>query len=93
MLLSLHLTPAPIDEIARVTHPGMASWAIPDTPNRCAECVFWNDLGRSNKQPRRGVPAPRRYTKYFMLTDKAGAAVPASARACRFYQLQEPIGG
>jgi hypothetical protein len=87
MLLSPHRTPAPIDEVARITNPGMASWAIPDSPNCCAKCTFWDDLGRSGKQPSLfGIPEPRRCRKYFGLMNKPGAAVPHNAKACRFFE-------
>jgi hypothetical protein len=88
MLLSRHLTPAPIDEVARVTHRGMASWAIPNSPNRCVECVFWNHLGAPIRKLTGGfgTPAPRRCEQYHILTNKRGAAVPHNAKACRFFE-------
>jgi hypothetical protein len=89
MQLSSHLTPAPIDGVARITHAGMASWAIPNSPYRCADCTFWDHSGRANKQMHLfGAPTPRRCRKYFALMNKAGAAVPHDARACKFF---EPI--
>jgi hypothetical protein len=88
MLLSRHLTPAPIDEVARITRRGMASWAIPDSPHRCGECQFWNNNGATatSPPPTFGTPAPRRCAKYFTLTNKRGAAVPHNARSCRFFE-------
>jgi hypothetical protein len=95
LLLSRYPISAPIDEIARITHQGMASWAIPDTSNRCSDCVFWGHPVRATEQPRKfRVPAPRRCTKYRALMNKGGAPVPASAKACRFFQpsSQTPAG-
>jgi hypothetical protein len=87
MLLSPHRTTAPIDEVARATHKGMASWAIPNSPNRCAECVSWNHLNEPNKRHSAfGVPAPRRCEQYYALMNKRGAAVPHFAKACRFFE-------
>jgi hypothetical protein len=87
MLLSRHLTPAPIDEVARLTHPGMASWAVPDTPHCCGDCIFWDRQGRAKKLGRLfGVPEPRQCRKYFMLMNKTGAAVPYDAMACRVFE-------
>jgi hypothetical protein len=88
MLRSLHLTPAPTDEVALITHRGMASWAVPGSPHRCGECLFWNNNGATATlpPPTFGTPAPRRCAKYFTLTNKGGPAVPHKATACRFFE-------
>jgi hypothetical protein len=88
MLRSLPLTHAPTDGVARATHKGMASWAIPNSPNHCAGCVFWNHLGAPIRKLTGGfgTPAPRRCSQFTTLTNKRGAAVPHNARACRFFE-------
>jgi hypothetical protein len=91
LLISRFPTSTPIDEIALITHRGMASWSIPNTPHRCADCVLWGHPGQTNQMRHRfRVPAPRRCAKYRALMSKGGAPVPASARACRFFQSSSP---
>jgi hypothetical protein len=92
LFISRHPTSVPIDEVAQITHHGMASWAIPNTPHRCADCVFWGHPGQSTNQMRhRRVPTPRRCAKYRALMGKGGAPVPASARACRFFEASQQV--
>lgn len=96
MLLDLkHLKTAPRDP-ARSTHSGQASWALPNTQDRCGHCLFWDNLGKPTpRQPYRlggTVPAPRRCAKYTQLMrGEAGEPVPHDARACRYFQ-QSPTG-
>ena len=84
-----HLTQGHSDELAyqlRSSHPGMAHWANSGPFGAtCAECAFHGYFRKVCNAAGDTVATKRRLgcQKYFQLTSKHGAIVPANTLACR----------
>jgi hypothetical protein len=93
--ISDHLTAAPLDQIARATHPGMAHFAGSGPELKtCRDCKFWehdrhNYYAKRGKHHGRARPATCR--KFRQLTNAAGTAIPDDAAACRYFEQADPV--
>ena len=90
-----HLTPSPIDVLARASHPGMAHFAGTGPQLRtCRECIFWehdpHDY-RAKTGKHRGLIEPALCRKYRQITLQVGAKVPDDAAACRYFEENSAI--
>lgn len=97
-----HLTPGPVDTLARASYPGMAHFAGTG-PNisTCRECDFWGVA--SGKNPVRyfdyyakggmhgGGIKPHPCRKFKSLTQQEGQKVPDNARACKYFEQAESV--
>jgi hypothetical protein len=72
-----------LERRVRVTHAGMASWAI-DPVNKCRGCVFWGLPGERYARALGSRPC----AKYMALMNgRIGKAVPHDASSCCFFQF------
>jgi len=89
-LLTPHLTKPYQPGVAAAlaaTVPGMASVAVPDSPNTCRQCARWGP--KSFKRDHRGELKPKRcYKASGLMQGKQQPAVPHQQRACRFFELR-----
>ncbi len=84
-----HLTPAPIDVLARISHPGMAHFAgTGPRGSTCRECVFWahgpHDY-RAKNGKWRGLIEAATCKKYRQITMQTGGKIPDDAAACKYF--------
>lgn len=84
------LTPAPFDQMARQSFPGMAHFAgTGPHGSTCRECIFWahgeHDY-RSKNGKYHGLILPASCNKYRRLTQNIGDKIPDDARACKYFE-------
>lgn len=84
-----HLTPGPIDTLARASYPGMAHFALTGPANAtCRECIFFEHgphdyRAKNGKWP--GLIEAATCKKYRMITLQYGAKIPDDAPACKYF--------
>ncbi|WP_439374788.1 hypothetical protein [Bradyrhizobium sp. DASA03120] len=85
--LTIGLTSAPFDRVARVSYEGQAHFGETGPAGECCRgCQFWD-----RRTDDRGIHAkPARCKKFTRLTGKPGAPVPADAAACRYFSRFVP---
>lgn len=90
-----HLTSAPVDALARQSHPGQAHFAGTGPHGKtCRECVFWNHVTydyRSKSGKWRGLILPANCKKYQQITQKVGDKIPDDAAACKYFDQNSTV--
>lgn len=84
-----HLTPSPVDTLARQSYSGMAHFAGTGPHLKtCRECLFWDHQPfsyRSKNGKYSGQIKPACCKKYQQITSQIGDAVPDEAAACKYF--------
>jgi hypothetical protein len=88
---NLTVTDLKYDALAAQTHAGQASWAD-KFEYACAECRHWGEHKpveryASGSRLVGQQPKPQHCTKFQRMMGQQGPAIPGSAIACRFFEL------
>jgi hypothetical protein len=75
-----------LDERARLTVPGMADWAEPNSRMRCGDCEFWRDAG--DKKPSKVTRRCQKFTA--LMGGILGPRIPHNTRACKYGAPAKP---
>lgn len=90
-----HLTPAPVDDLARASYAGMAHFAGTGPAGKtCRECAFWAHGPydyRAKVGKYRGLIEPATCNKYRRITTRTGSKVPDDAMACRYFEQNQAV--
>lgn len=93
--LSDHLTPAPFDQMVRISQPGMAHFAgTGPKGSTCRECIFWNHGPhdyRSKNGKYRGLIEPASCKKFQQITMNVGDKIRDDAQACKYFEANPSV--